>query len=216
MLEAARRVAPCATLVLVGSSQVYREPDSLPVDEDAPLDPRNPYAVSKASCDMLGRQYSTAFGMRVVRLRPFNHAGPGQSDDYVLSTLARQVAQAEIEGAGRALLRTGDIRSARDITDVRDVVRAYVLAAGALPDAYNVCSGGSVSVAKLMQLLAEEAGIEVRQEDDPERMRANDAREMRGSHERLTAACGWNPEIPLARTVRDTLDWWRRLLREQP
>ena len=213
LLEAARLEAPGATIVLVGSGQVYGEPDSLPVDEDAPLDPRNPYAVSKASCDMLGRQYATAFGMRVVRVRPFNHAGPGQSDDYVVSTLARQVAEAEAGGREPALLRTGDVRAARDFTDVRDVVRAYVLAAGAEPAAYNVCSGVSVTIAELIELLREVARVEVRQEDDPQRMRAHDAREMRGSHERLTAASGWEPEIPLPQTVLDTLDWWRSRVR---
>ena len=209
VLEAARRQAPGATVLLVGSGQVYGEPASLPVDEETPRDPRNPYAVSKAACDMLGRQYATAFGMRVVRLRPFNHAGPGQADDYVVSTLARQVAEAEAAGRDHALLRTGDVSSARDFTDVRDVVRAYVLAAGAEPGAYNVCSGTSVTVARLISLLSEEARVEVRQEDDPERMRSHDAREMRGSHDRLTAASGWEPEIALAQTVRDTLDWWR-------
>jgi GDP-4-dehydro-6-deoxy-D-mannose reductase len=209
VLEAARVEAPGAAVLLIGSGQVYGEPASLPVDEEAPLDPRNPYAVSKASCDMLGRQYATAFGMRVVRLRPFNHAGPGQADDYVVSTLARQVAEAEASGGDIALLRTGDVRSARDFTDVRDVVRAYVLAAGVEPGAYNVCSGRSAAVGELIAILSEEARVEVRQEADPERMRSHDAREMRGSHERLTAASGWEPRIPLAQTVRDTLDWWR-------
>ncbi|MDQ4048093.1 MAG: GDP-mannose 4,6-dehydratase [Actinomycetota bacterium] len=216
VLEAARVEAPRATVVLVSSGQVYGEPESLPVAEEAPLDPRNPYAVSKASCDMLGRQYATAHDMRVVRLRPFNHAGPGQSDDYVVSTLARQVAEAEREGRAAALLRTGDVHVARDFTDVRDVVRAYVLAAGLEPGAYNVCSGRSVAIAELIDLLRHETRVELRQEDDPERMRAHDARQMRGSRERLTTMTGWVPEIPLAQTVRDTLDWWRRHLRDQP
>ena len=209
VLEGARAAAPDATVVLVGSGQVYGEPAALPVHEDAPLDPRNPYAVSKAACDMLGRQYATAFGMRVVRVRPFNHAGPGQSDDYVVSTLARQVAEAEEGGGAVAVLRTGDVRSARDFTDVRDVVRAYLAAAAVDPAAYNVCSGRSATVAELIAVLAEAARVEVRQETDPERVRPHDARELRGSHERLTAASGWEPEIPLAKTVHDTLDWWR-------
>ena len=163
---------------------------------------------------MLGRQYATAYGMRVVRMRPFNHAGPGQSDDYVVSTLARQVAEAEVDGGALAVLRTGDVRSARDFTDVRDVVRAYVAAAAVEPAAYNVCSGRCATVAELIALLTEEARVEVRQETDPERVRPHDAREMRGSHERLTEASGWQPEISLARTVRDTLDWWRGRLRK--
>ena len=213
LLEAARAAAPEATVVLVGSGQVYGEPAVLPVDEEAPLDPRNPYAVSKASCDMLGRQYAAAYGMRVVGLRPFNHVGPGQSDHYVLSSLARQVAEAEEAGAEVVVLRTGDVRSARDFTDVRDVVRAYVLAAGIEGGAYNVCSGTCVTIAELIALLAREARVEIAREDDPRLVRPHEAREMRGSHERLTAASGWEPEIPLARTVRDTLDWWRERAR---
>lgn len=208
LLEAAQEEVPGATVVLVSSGQVYGEPESLPVDEDAPLDPPNPYAISKASCEMLGRQYATRFGMHVVRLRPFNHAGPGQSDEYVLSTLARQVAEAEA-GGQPAVLRTGDVRAARDFTDVRDVVRAYALAAEVESDAYNVCSGASVTVGDLIALLSDEARVDVRQEDDPERMRAHDVGEMRGSRKRITAATGWTPAIPLAQTVRDTLDWWR-------
>ena len=209
VLEAVRAVAPEAVVVLVGSGQVYGAPSQLPVTEDAALRPGNPYAVSKAACDLLGAQYAEAYGLRVVRLRPFNHAGPAQLDEYVLSSLARQVAEAEAAGASEIVLRTGDVSSARDFTDVRDIVEAYVLAASVQPDAYNVCSGRSASVADLIEMLASESSLAVRHEVDPARLRRNDAPEMRGSHERFTAATGWEPEIPLADTVRDTLDWWR-------
>lgn len=209
VLEAARTEAPGAAIVLVGSGQVYGAPEDLPVTEDAPLRPGNPYAVSKAACDLLGAQYAQAHDLRVVRLRPFNHAGPGQSDEYVLSSLARQVAEAEATAQDEALLRTGDVSSARDFTDVRDIVAGYVLAAAAEPGEYNLCSGGCHSVAELIDALASEAGVPVRYEVDPARLRPNDASELRGSHERFTAATGWEPRIPLAQTVRDTLDWWR-------
>lgn len=209
VLEAVRAAAPGAAVVLVGSGQVYGAPSELPVTEDAPLRPGNPYAVSKAACDLLGALYADAHGMRVVRLRPFNHAGPGQSEEYVLGSLARQVAEAEAAGASEVVLRTGNVSSARDFTDVRDVVRAYVLAASVDPDAYNVCSGGCVSVAELIEALAAESTVSVRHEVDPARLRPNDPPEMRGSHARFTAATGWEPGIPLADTVRDTLAWWR-------
>ena len=209
VLEAVRASAPAAVLVLVGSGQVYGAPAEMPVTEDAPLHPGNPYAVSKASADLLGAQYADAHGLRVVRLRPFNHAGPGQSDEYVLSSLACQVAEAEAAGAAEVVLRTGDVSSARDFTDVRDIVEAYIMAASVEPGAYNVCSGTCVSVADLIEALATESGLTVRHEVDPERLRPNDAPEMRGSHDRFTAATGWEPRIPLADTVRDTLAWWR-------
>ncbi len=212
VLEAVRHEAPDAVVVLIGSGQIYGEPAELPVSEEAPLAPGNPYATSKAAADALGRQYAETFGMRVVRLRPFNHAGPGQTDDYVVSTLARQVAEAEAAGAGEALLRTGDPESARDFTDVRDVVRAYALAAELDGGAYNVCSGRATTVRELVDAVTAHARIPVRHEIDPTRLRAHDARTMHGSHDRLTAATGWRPEIPLAQTVRDTLDWWRERL----
>ena len=209
LLEAIRARAAGATLVLVSSGQVYGAPSELPVTEEAPLRPGNPYAVSKVACDLLGAQYAEAHGLRVVRVRPFNHAGPGQSDEYVLSSLARQVAEAEAAGRPAMVLRTGDVTSARDFTDVRDIARAYTLAAAVEPGAFNICSGKCVTVAGLIDALAAETEVAVSHEVDPARLRPNDAPEMRGSHERFTAATGWEPAIPLADTVRDTLNWWR-------
>jgi GDP-4-dehydro-6-deoxy-D-mannose reductase len=209
LLEAVRREAPDAAVVVVGSGEVYGPPRRLPVDEDAPLRPQNPYAVSKAACDLLAGQYADAFGLRVVRMRPFNHAGPGQSDDYVVGTLTRQVAEAEAAGAGEALVLTGDPGSARDFTDVRDVARAYVAAASLDGGAFNVASGRAVTVRELIELVRVAARVPVRHEIDQARLRAHDVPEVRGSAERLRAATGWRPEIPLERTVADALDEWR-------
>jgi GDP-4-dehydro-6-deoxy-D-mannose reductase len=212
LLEAVRHEAPGAAVVLVGSGQVYGDVLQLPITEDAPLEPGNPYAVGKAASDLLGRQYAEVFGMRVVRLRPFNHAGPGQRDEYVVSSLARRVAEAEAAGLQEMTLGTGNPESRRDFTDVRDVARAYALAAKLDGGAFNVCSGRSASVAELVELVAGHARIPVHHEVDPARLRAHDARDMCGSHDRLTDATGWKPEISLDQTVRDTLDWWREQL----
>jgi GDP-4-dehydro-6-deoxy-D-mannose reductase len=212
LLEAVRLEAPEATVVLISSGEIYGPPERLPVDEDAPLRPQNPYAVSKAACDLLGGQYADSLGMRVVRLRPFNHSGPGQSDDYVIGTLARQVAEAEAAGLDEAVVRTGNPDSARDFSDVRDVARAYGLAAGLERGAYNVASGRAVSVRELIELVRAAARVPVRHEIDSARVRAHDVPEVRGSAERLKAATGWEPEIPLERTVADALDAWRKQL----
>ncbi len=209
LLEAVRHEAPEATVVLVGSGQVYGEPTSLPATEESPLEPGNPYAVSKATGDLLGRQYEVAFGIKVLRMRPFNHAGPGQSDEYVVSTLARQVAAAEAAGDDVCVLRTGSPDSARDFTDVRDVVAAYVAAADLDGGAFNVCRGSATSVADLIAMLAYASRLPIRHEVDPGRLRANEVPTLYGSSERLRRACGWSPAIPLEQTVRDTLDWWR-------
>jgi GDP-4-dehydro-6-deoxy-D-mannose reductase len=212
LLEAVRQETPEAAVVLVSSGEVYGPPERLPVDETAPLKPQNPYAVSKAACDLLGGQYADAHGLRIVRMRAFNHAGPGQSDDYVVGTLTRQVAEAEAAGAPEALLRTGNPDPARDFTDVRDVVRAYVAAAELEPRAYNVCSDETATVRDLIAMVTEAARVPVRHEVDPERMRPHDVPEVRGSAELLNTACGWKPEIQLARTVADALDAWRARL----
>ncbi|MGH2762159.1 MAG: GDP-mannose 4,6-dehydratase [Thermoleophilaceae bacterium] len=213
LLEAVRREAPGAAVVVVTSGEIYGPPERLPLDEDAPLRPQNPYAVSKAACDLLAGQYADAFGMRVARMRPFNHAGPGQSDDYVIGTLTRQVAEAEATGADEAVLRTGNPDSARDFTDVRDVVRAYVAAAELDGGTFNVAGGRSTTVRELIELVRGAARLPVRHEVDQARVRDHDVPDVRGSAERLRAATGWEPQIPLERTVADALDAWRAQLR---
>jgi GDP-4-dehydro-6-deoxy-D-mannose reductase len=209
VLEAVRLEAPEAVLVLVTSGQVYGAAGDAPFGEKAPLAPESPYAVSKAACDMLGASYADGYGLRIVRVRPFNHAGPGQSDEYVLSSIARQVAEAEAASAAEAVLHTGDPTIARDFTDVRDVVRAYTLAVDARAGAYNVCSGRATTISDLIGLISEHARIPLRQVTDQALLRAHDPRCMSGSAERLAAAVGWKPEIPLSQTAADTLDWWR-------
>jgi GDP-4-dehydro-6-deoxy-D-mannose reductase len=209
VLEAVRREAPSATVLLAGSGEVYGAPERLPVDESAPLAPQNPYAVSKAACDLLGGQYADAHGLKVVRTRAFNHAGPGQSDLYVVGALARQVAEAEAGGLSEVVVRTGNPDSRRDFTDVRDVVRAYALARDLPPGPYNVCSGRSLSVRELLALLDAATSLTLRHEVDPARVRAHDVPEIRGSAKRLA---GWRPEIPLERTVADAVEAWRQAL----
>ena len=212
VLEGVRREAPEVQVLLVGSGEIYGAPEQLPVDEDAPLRPQNPYAVSKAACDLLGGEYADAHGMRVVRTRSFNHAGPGQSDEYVVGTLTRQVAEAELAGGEEAVLRVGNLDAARDFTDVRDVARAYAAAAELPAGAYNVCSGSSVSVSELVELLGAVARVRVRAEVDPERVRAHEVQEIRGSSARLQEATGWRPQIPLEQTLADALAAWRERL----
>lgn len=209
LLEAVRHEAPDAVVVVASSSELYGPPERLPVDESAPLRPQNPYAVSKAACDLLAGQYADAHGLRVVRVRAFNQAGPGQSDDYVVGTIARQVAEAEANGARTAVVRTGNPDMARDFTDVRDTVRAYVSATGLPADAYNVCSGRATSVSGIVDLARRAARLDIRHEVDPARLRAHDVPEVRGSADRLAKASGWAPAIPLEQTVADAIDYWR-------
>lgn len=210
VLEAVRAECPHARVLVAGSGEMYGPPERLPVDETHPLRPQNPYAVSKAACDLLAGFYADAHGLHVIRSRAFNHFGPGQSDIYVVATFARQIAEAEAAGLERAEILTGNLEARRDFTDVRDVVRAYwLLIERAEPGAYNVCSGSSIPVASILAKLAEQSPVEIAQRTDPERLRANELMEITGSRDKLTAATGWRPEIPLDRTLGETLDWWR-------
>jgi GDP-4-dehydro-6-deoxy-D-mannose reductase len=214
VLEAVRSEAPEATVVAISSSEVYGRPERLPLDEAAPLRPQNPYAVSKASSDLLAGFYADAHGLRVIRARAFNHAGPGQEPVYAIASFARQAATAAEAGDGVLRMVTGNPGTRRDYTDVRDVVRAYrLLAERAEPGAYNVCSGVSRSAGELVAGLAAAVGAELAHEVDPALLRAGEVMELRGSAEKLRAATGWQPEIPLERTLSDTVDWWRGELR---
>ena len=209
LLEAVRHEAPRARVLIASSGEVYGAPAELPVTEEARLAPENPYALSKATSDLLGRLYARSFGLSVVRARAFNHAGPGQSDDYVAGTLARQVAAAEVAGQTSATVRTGNPDSARDFTDVRDVVRAYAAAIDLGSGVYNVASERAVSVSDLIEVLRGQTSVEIRHEVDPERVRANDVREIRGSAARLREATGWQPRIALEHTLADAVAHWR-------
>ncbi|HEX5622256.1 MAG TPA: GDP-mannose 4,6-dehydratase [Solirubrobacteraceae bacterium] len=198
VLEAVRAHAPDATVVAVASGEVYGTPERLPVDETAPLRPQNPYAVSKAAADLLAGMYADAHGLRVIRARAFNHAGPGQEPTYAIASFARQAAQ----GAERIV--TGNPDTRRDYTDVRDVVRAYrLLAERAEPGVYNVCSGRTASTSELVRMLGVEHDV------DPALLRPHEVMELRGSYDKLKAATGWEPEHELADTLRDTVRWWR-------
>ena len=209
ILEAVRHESPGARVLLAGSGEVYGAPAELPVTEEAPLAPENPYALSKAAGDLLGRLYARSWGLGVVRARAFNHAGPGQSDDYVAGTLTRQVAAAEVAGEDSVVVRTGNPDSARDFTDVRDVVRAYAAAIELESGPYNVASERAVSVSGLIEVLRGQTALEIRHEVDPARVRATDVPEIRGSAARLREATGWTPEIEIERTLADALAHWR-------
>lgn len=210
LLEAVRTQAPEARVLVVSTGAVYGRSSISPVSEEAAISPQSPYAAGKAACEVVAAYYADVHGMHILRIRAFNHAGPGQSDEYVVSAFARQIAAAERAGATSLLLRTGDLRPQRDFTDVRDIVRAYRMAMElAQPATYNVCSGRGTTVAQIVEGFASHTQITVETAVDPSLLRENEVFEIRGSNDRLTAATGWAPEIALATTLADTLDWWR-------
>lgn len=216
VLEALRRSAPGARVVWVSSCEVYGEPESLPIEEDARLAPANPYAVSKAAGEMLAEVYRAAYGLRIVRARPFSHSGPEQLPIFLLSSLARQAAEGRLAGVPELRIVIGNPDTRRDFTDVRDIVRGYrMLAASeaADGDVFNVSSGTSVSAGEQVELLARLLKpISVQRVVDPARVRAREVMDLRGDPSRMRALTGWEPRIRLEQTMADTIAWWEREL----
>jgi GDP-4-dehydro-6-deoxy-D-mannose reductase len=183
-----------------------------PLTEDSPIGSAGPYSVSKLAQEMT----ADASPLPVLLVRPFNHAGPRQSPAYATSAFAQQVAEIEA-GRREPILHVGNLEARRDITDVRDTVRAYeALAARGRPHVpYNVCSGRAYSMRDLLDILLSLSRVRVRVEVDPSRLRPSDTPMILGSHDRLTRDTGWQPEIRIEETLADLLDHWRRVTAEQ-
>jgi GDP-4-dehydro-6-deoxy-D-mannose reductase len=209
VLDGAAGADPRPRVLLVSSAEVYGRlgPADLPVGETHPLAPTNPYAASKAAAEMLGIEAWLGRGLVVVTARPFNHTGPGQRPDFAIPSFARQIAGAM--RSGQRCLRTGNLDARRDISDVRDVVRAYrtLLAAGEPGLAYNVCRGESFAMSEVLQRMLDAAGAELAIEVDPSLIRPVDQPDLRGDPS-LIQAIGWRPEYDLNRTLADVLDYW--------
>lgn len=201
-----------ARVLVVGSAEEYGlvDPGTDSVREDAPLRPLTPYGAAKVAADFLALQAHLGNGLATIRVRPFAHTGPGQSDRFVVPALAQRVARAEQRGADTVAVGTFDV--VRDLSDVRDVVRAYRLLGihGRPGEVYNVCSGRGVSVREVAEALLGLAARPLRLETDPSLVRPVDVPRLVGCPDRLRAATGWVPEIPLRRTLADVLEHARR------
>jgi len=212
LLESLRALGQDPVVVVACTSEEYGavRPEHIPVNEGAPLRPNNPYAFSKVAQDMLALQYFLAFGTRTVRLRLFNHIGPRQSDAYVVSSFARQIARIE-QGQQEPVVRVGNLAAQRDFTDVRDVARAYEQAAlqGEPGEVYNIGSGQPIAIQAILDRLTERSNVSIAVEIDPQRVRPVDIPVIACDASRLRTRTGWTPAIPMERSLADILDYWR-------
>ena len=211
VLAAIRAHAPRARLLAVSSGDVYgaMTEAEVPIDEATPFRPLTVYAASKAAADIAVAQWGRAYGLDVVRARPFNHTGPGQQPSFVCSALARQMAQVE---AGRAdVVRVGNLDPVRDFSDVRDIAAGYValLERGRTGEAYNLCSGEGTSIADVVAILRTHAHVPIRLRIDPALRRANDLPRVIGTHGHATSDTGWHPTHQLTQSLGELLDYWR-------
>ncbi len=211
VLDAVLDTTPGSRVLVVSSAEVYGPvaADEVPVTEDAPVRPATVYALSKA-CAELAAGLAFQRGLDVVVARPFNHIGPGQSEDFVASAFARQIARIEA-GTQEPVMRVGNLDAVRDFSHVRDTVAAYIALAerGHAGVAYNVTCGATLSIAQLLELLlaATERTIDVQR--DPARMRASDVPIFAGSAARLREHTGWSGSFDGPATLREVLDYWR-------
>ena len=214
LLDAIRVHQQRCRVLVVTSAMIYK-PSGEPLDEDAPVGPASPYGFSKLAQDQLALNAALEDHLDVVVARPFNHVGPGQDPSFVLSSFAKQIALIEA-GLSPPEIHVGNLDAERDVTDVRDVVDAYVrlLAAGTAGRAYNICSGRTHRVGDLLDRLLAMSRVPVTRIIDPARLRPNDMPRLVGKSERLQSELGWKPERDIDATLSDTLEYWRAQVAE--
>ena len=213
LLEALRKVGKTdSRTLIVGSADEYglvQERDN-PVKEDAPLRPVNPYAVSKVAQDFLGLQYHLAYKLNTIRVRPGNQIGPGQRTDFVISSFAKQVAGAE-KGKQRPVIKVGNLEVVRDFTDVRDMIKAYLLAVlqGKPGEVYNLGSGFGLAIREVLNRLVSLSKVKLKIKKDPARIRPLDVPKLIIDASKFKELTGWQPKIKIEQTLKDVLNYWR-------
>ena len=212
LLEAVKKIGLTDSRILVVSSaEVYGlvAPENIPIDEDTPFNPTNPYSVSKIAQDYLGLQYFLSDKLKTIRVRPFNHIGPRQSPMFVVSAFAKRIV--EIEKGHEKIMKVGNLHSKRDFTDVRDMVKAYLLAIekGREGEVYNIGSGVSYEISKILQMLLGLSNAQIKTEEDSSLITSSDSPERTCDFSKFNSLTGWKPEIPIEKTLVDTLDYRR-------
>ena len=202
-------------LIVISSAHIYGliQPSDLPINEEVHFNPDNPYSVSKITQDYLGLCYYSAYQLPIVRLRPFNHIGPRLSPDLSISRFAKKVAEIE-KGLEEPIIRVGNLEAKRDFTDVRDMVRAYVLAAEKCTDgkAYNIGTGVSYKIGDILDMLITMANLKIEIQPEESLFRPSDIPELRCDASKFTQATGWEPVIKLEQTLQDMLAYWREIV----
>ena len=212
LLEAIRNTKLNPRIMIVSSAEVYGkvDPKDLPIDEDTPLKPVNPYAVSKLTQDFLGLQYFIAYNIDIIRVRPFNHIGPGQTEQFSTSAFAKKIVEIEKEKK-EPVLTVGNLEAKRDFTDVRDMVWAYILLMekGKSGDVYNIGSGKAYKMSEVLDMMLSFSKVKIKVETDSSLLRPSDNPELVCDNTKIQNLTGWIPEIPLEQTLKDILEYWR-------
>lgn len=206
ILESVRQLGLKTKIHIAGSSEEYGNADPV---EDGYLQPSSPYAVSKVAAEQLAMLYTAAYGMQIVVTRAFNHTGPGRGEMYAESSFAKQIA--EFEAGKRLQIEHGNLTSFRNYTDVRDMVKAYVLSVDATPGVYNICSDTNISMHDMLTLLQGMSNVPyIPLHETIDRKRPNDFSFKKPQCKKFRSKTKWKPEIPFEQTLQDLLDYWRQ------
>ncbi|MBR3356629.1 MAG: GDP-mannose 4,6-dehydratase [Solobacterium sp.] len=212
LLDALCRAEKKPRVLLIGSGEEYGhvKEDEVPIIEDNNTRPGNIYAVTKVCQNMIGKLYAKGYGLEIMSTRSFNHTGPNQAPIGVTADFSKQVAEIE-KGLKEPVIHVGNLAAMRDFTDVRDVVRAYVLLMklGKAGETYNVGSGKAVQIRSILDQILSHAKCEIEVYVDPEKLRPIDVPIIEADITKLQECTGWKPEISLDTTIQETLDWWR-------
>ncbi len=215
LLSAISKYSRDTRFLYVASGEVYGEPrpGTLPFVESTPLRPLTIYGVTKAAADLATFKYAQTDGVHAVRVRPFPHVGPGQSDRFAIASFAKQVAMIKL-GEAEPIIKVGNLETKRDYSDVSDIVRGYreALLNGSSGEAYNLCSGKSYEIGELLNKLIEIAEVDVEIVEDPARLRKIDIAEAYGSFEKAQKDFGWKPRIDLDGTLHSIFAHWIEVL----
>lgn len=214
LLDAIREIVPNCRVLIIGSAHAYGmvEEDYQPIREEQELRPNTHYAAAKAAADMVACAYA-AEGLYVVRARPFNHTGPGQSTGFVCSRLAKLVAEVSL-GRRTPMIKVGNIETVRDFTDVRDVVEAYwlLMQKGRQGEAYNVCSQKGYTIKEIITILTHYARINIQLKTDSDLLRESDIPVLIGSREKIFRHTEWEPKILFENTLLALINYWKNIL----
>ncbi len=200
-------------IVVVSSSEIYGNPQKLPLTEDHLLKPTSPYGESRLKQEEVVQDYVKKQNLQIVIARSFPHTGPGQIPKFVCPAFAEQIVRIEKKKAVPEI-KTGNLGNERDFCDVRDVVRAYLLLAekGRNGEAYNICYGKAWKIRAVLDYLLSMSPAKPTVTIDPDKLRKNDMKKVEGSHAKITKETGWKPEIRFEDTLKDILEYWRKTI----
>jgi GDP-4-dehydro-6-deoxy-D-mannose reductase len=212
LLNCVKEINKEIRILLIGSSEEYgfNAETKMPVSEVSPVNPSNPYAISKLSQTYLGKMYAEAFNMNIIMMRAFNHIGPKQPQGFVVPDFCKQIVEIE-RGNCSPILKTGNLNVKRDFTDVRDITAGYILCAklGKSGKTYNIGSGKATAISDILRSLVALSSTEISIETDYEKMRPIDVPIVEADISQINLDTGWKPQIGLQQSLKDTLDFWR-------